>query len=326
VAKEVIPLVGVRTMPIDEFKALMALYSGKPGRVSFTSTEEQAPKLKSAFKSRKPLFDVMSTYPSSKPDLLKLLHKFRSFNATDPRDKIYALLCISADADAGILRPDYSLGVDEVYHGFAKYAIEMYGNISVLSYVSPWKTLESPTIPSWCPDWRTKTLQKFVGKPKPKCQPPLSVNWSVQVRDINLDGIDIAHVSSVFRDGSNETKPALSFRSSENTAKQWPYASISQYLTNSFSNTEKGLESSLKVDDVLCFFKNTSGLAVLRPDNPGHSRFSLVSLAHSQFSAFDLWTSSSVEMLKEDKLVQEILASCIACRDGENPCRPFLIV
>jgi len=49
-----------------------------------------------------------SSWWAKKRDLYTMLDKFRDSEATDPKDKIYALLSISSDAcDTGLLRADY---------------------------------------------------------------------------------------------------------------------------------------------------------------------------------------------------------------------------
>lgn len=55
------------------------------------------------------------TWWSENRDLYNLLLKFRESKASDPRDKVYALLGISSDAqDTGRLRPDYTKDLDKV--------------------------------------------------------------------------------------------------------------------------------------------------------------------------------------------------------------------
>jgi hypothetical protein len=55
------------------------------------------------------------TWWTEKRDLYNLLLKFSESEASDPRDKVYALLGISSDAsDTDSLRPDYTKDLQEV--------------------------------------------------------------------------------------------------------------------------------------------------------------------------------------------------------------------
>ena len=97
---------------------------------------------------------------------LKALSASRHFNATDPRDKIYALtgLCMSDDR---LIQPDYSKNVLDVYresalavlfpqhHDFS--AVSSY-NCHAHSAMEVFSTVESTerkyALPSWVPEWR----------------------------------------------------------------------------------------------------------------------------------------------------------------------------
>jgi hypothetical protein len=58
-----------------------------------------------------------NTWWTENRDLYNLLLKFNESEASDPRDKVYALLGISSDArDTDSLRPDYTKGLPRVIH------------------------------------------------------------------------------------------------------------------------------------------------------------------------------------------------------------------
>ena len=56
------------------------------------------------------------TQGHGRPELLALLHKFRTWEATGPRDKVYALLGLSNISD---LRPDYTVSTSLAYKRLA---------------------------------------------------------------------------------------------------------------------------------------------------------------------------------------------------------------
>lgn len=76
------------------------------------------------------VLDIMPGYlrreswRSKEPDLLTLLQRFDASEATEARDKIYALLGISSDIRVnGLLRPDYSISLRDAIQGVVWYLI-----------------------------------------------------------------------------------------------------------------------------------------------------------------------------------------------------------
>jgi hypothetical protein len=84
--------------------------------------------------------------------LLNLLQRFRDRKASDPRDKVYALLSLVETGPAGsTLVPDYSLSVKEVFTRATIEIIEASKSLSVLSTDNSGKFRSD--LPSWVPDW-----------------------------------------------------------------------------------------------------------------------------------------------------------------------------
>jgi hypothetical protein len=82
----------------------------------------------------------------------------RNRQATDPRDKIYALLGIPV-SDRGPdwsfpMKPDYTLSLAEVYHTIARKMLLERQEVNVLTYVQHERQIQS-TGASWVPDWST---------------------------------------------------------------------------------------------------------------------------------------------------------------------------
>lgn len=82
--------------------------------------------------------------------LLTLLSTFRSLQASDPRDKIYAFHGMAADVD-GLPKPDYSQSVEQIYHSFARYFVSKGQGMEVLCEAGTSRS--SLDIPSWVVDW-----------------------------------------------------------------------------------------------------------------------------------------------------------------------------
>jgi hypothetical protein len=79
-----------------------------------------------------------------------LLCKNRTSVATDPRDKIFALLPILADANAERLQADYAFIIEQVYIEIATFLLSALG-LSFLPCLKEGSTLVD--LPSWVPDW-----------------------------------------------------------------------------------------------------------------------------------------------------------------------------
>ncbi|KAL8771407.1 MAG: hypothetical protein Q9209_003075 [Squamulea sp. 1 TL-2023] len=84
--------------------------------------------------------------------LLRLLTQFRHCEATDPRDKVYALLGMASDMpDDANLKPNYAKPVAEVYRDLVEFIVTKDRNLDVLRACQ----ISGPEhdLPSWVPDW-----------------------------------------------------------------------------------------------------------------------------------------------------------------------------
>ncbi|KAF2109248.1 heterokaryon incompatibility protein-domain-containing protein [Lophiotrema nucula] len=80
-----------------------------------------------------------SRVPKGLP-ILELVCRARDFQATDPRDKVFALLGMANDLDEPAkrsvhLKPDYNKSKNQVYCGFARALVEQQRNLDVLATV-----------------------------------------------------------------------------------------------------------------------------------------------------------------------------------------------
>ncbi|KAL7941125.1 heterokaryon incompatibility domain-containing protein [Trichoderma barbatum] len=112
-----------------------------------------------------------------KHSLLELLVLTRGFQATDPRDKLFALVGLAGDVLSSHweVTPNYDLSVAEVYHRFALWHLTRKRQFAIFSFgrnhhLPPSPELES--LPSWVPDL---TRPDFAA-PLPKLE-YLSVNY-----------------------------------------------------------------------------------------------------------------------------------------------------
>jgi len=88
--------------------------------------------------------------------LLALLRAFRSFNATDPRDKLYALLSLVSKTEGFEITPKYTSTVKEVYTELVRAYATTTKNLDIL-VCCLLDTASNNNLPSWAPDWSSET-------------------------------------------------------------------------------------------------------------------------------------------------------------------------
>ncbi len=88
-------------------------------------------------------------------ELLRLLQEYHEQKCSDPRDKVYALLGVSAQYPSIELDVNYTIPVSEVYKNTVKYIIQGSQSLDVLSSCAKSPNTKSTLLPSWVPDWET---------------------------------------------------------------------------------------------------------------------------------------------------------------------------
>ena len=71
-------------------------------------------------------------------------------NATNLRDKVYALLGLMDTRLASQIAPNYGSSIADVFIAVASSNISISGNLEILRDCNPWGKANAP---SWCPDW-----------------------------------------------------------------------------------------------------------------------------------------------------------------------------
>lgn len=84
--------------------------------------------------------------------LADLLSTLRGFEATNPRDKLYALIPTSINGN-DLLDVDYSLSVEDVYYNSACNILRSDRKLDFLGHCSPRDENSNLELPSWVPDW-----------------------------------------------------------------------------------------------------------------------------------------------------------------------------
>ena len=72
-------------------------------------------------------------------------------NATDDRDRVYALLGVATEAEREAIKIDYTESVAEVYRRTAGYLVKLEGGLDLLFEAGCYEYMEG--LPSWSPNW-----------------------------------------------------------------------------------------------------------------------------------------------------------------------------
>ena len=90
---------------------------------------------------------------NEKDDLETLLYTYRRCLASDPRDKVFALVGMATGLIAAAYVPNYSIDVIEVYRNLATHLIITERNPNALVHCTHIAGSQAPLLPSWVPDW-----------------------------------------------------------------------------------------------------------------------------------------------------------------------------
>jgi hypothetical protein len=97
------------------------------------------------------LLTLSQQRPSSSPSVSIVLLGARSLQATEPRDKVFALHGLLQRWNASSLEsPDYTKSIQEIYVNTAAAAISIDGSLRILGGLTGSSIFN---LPSWCPDW-----------------------------------------------------------------------------------------------------------------------------------------------------------------------------
>ena len=92
-------------------------------------------------------------WPASRLHLIHMLQATRQLQATEPSDKVFAVLGVATDNIPRILKPDYTPPWQTVYTRAAQVTIENSGTLQILEDVEVKD--KASGLPSWVPNWQT---------------------------------------------------------------------------------------------------------------------------------------------------------------------------
>ncbi|KAH0433912.1 heterokaryon incompatibility [Colletotrichum camelliae] len=166
---------GRRGVPWDDFCKLLLVYPGYHRRYDLTmQSREKLDIVQEMFQARcayqathgrshlRPQwYSQVANYRAPSDDITEMLMRARQLEASDPRDKVFALLGISANInlDDKKLAVDYSKPPAQVYADLARFVMTTSESFDMLSHVNHFVRFQpffaSPYgwLPSWVPDW-----------------------------------------------------------------------------------------------------------------------------------------------------------------------------
>ncbi|KAF4624621.1 hypothetical protein G7Y89_g13548 [Cudoniella acicularis] len=198
---------GSRWLPFSKvYVAWATLGSLMPGILSSTaclSFAEPSSRVKpAALDMLQTVQCCIRTASGQKPSIGYLLRMTNFLNATDPRDRVYALLALARDEDR-VLVPDYSISNAQMLRVLVRHLILTDNNLMVLSgnrlpsqkstgdysswTLDPRRFIKSPRI-----DWEPETTPFAVSKSK-----PLIVSFSKDLRFLTIRGRIVGKIDSV---------------------------------------------------------------------------------------------------------------------------------
>ncbi|KAI1455534.1 HET-domain-containing protein [Annulohypoxylon moriforme] len=98
-------------------------------------------------------FTVLDHFRRSKTmPLVRFVHCTQDYQATDSRDKLYALLGMASDVTPDDIIPDYTKPVQEVFLDLVRFMVTNRYDLDIIS--SGRLSISDSTAPTWLPDWR----------------------------------------------------------------------------------------------------------------------------------------------------------------------------
>ncbi|KKY15970.1 putative heterokaryon incompatibility protein [Diplodia seriata] len=185
-------------------------------------------------------------------DLMRLLLYSLNTQATDPRDKVIALLGLASQQCRNALVPDYSKSTTQIYTETARHIIQSTGDLNILAIntASP-RAGADPPLPSWVPNWALPTTSRpptllqpslyrasgpyaaYVGPPPPS-DPTI----------LEAGGIPLDRIAHVLSDDTTTIAPAQDGSSTTTTALRRTVRALHDALLSVISARERAASAT----------------------------------------------------------------------------------
>lgn len=98
-------------------------------------------------------------YYAGRSALISILHEFRYRRASDPRDKVFALIGLGLHDTGSYMDADYTLTTSQLYQSFVRNAIGSKNDLFPL--LRAYELGRRSDLPSWVPDWSAEVDRWF---------------------------------------------------------------------------------------------------------------------------------------------------------------------
>jgi hypothetical protein len=218
-AKEITIMSGKYRISWDKVQAVQDILVSRHYINDLVQLSNEEPDLKGLafyFQIRGPRYlRLEEAHSSNLPDLYDILSKFWNTNATDPRDKVYALVGLTTARDDSRLTIDYSASVRQVFIDVVKYILVSSRKLDIICSFP--QGVNDYELPSWVPDWTfgqskfgTPLVSLVVRRGEKAFN---SHGGSIAQSDVRLgdqiliaNGILLSHVQAVGQKGSFEER------------------------------------------------------------------------------------------------------------------------
>lgn len=144
--------------------------------------------------------------------LLELLRDTQLYQATEPRDKIYALLgLVNKDLLPAYLLPSYDKPIGTIYQRWTKFLLEHTGDLSIIDG----SCVDDPSVPTWVSALSMQTDRKTAA------HDPANVRFSDDGKILHVKGRLICFVL-----GAYSPPGSMSMLQLDNSSKEQEYSSL----------------------------------------------------------------------------------------------------
>jgi hypothetical protein len=143
--------------------------------------------------------------------LVVILASQRGCKASDPRDKVFALLGVMPEAQQRKYdAPDYSKSVESIYIETARKCIIGVKRQPMLNILhSASRAMQKHSLPSWVPDWSVQQSSIDSATGLPHVAPEMHVNWSADPNVLIVRGKIITIITEIGPEfASDNEKPS----------------------------------------------------------------------------------------------------------------------
>ena len=151
------------------------------------------------------------------------------FKATDPRDKIFALLGLATDAGNPVLHPNYEAPVREIFTESSRYMMIANKSLRILHIAGIGWSRQIVDLPSWVPDWSAPQRVTIFGDMADNAGYRASASLPTRIKI--RPGPDTLTLEAIFIDTMNVCLPqpdiTLSWRLTEAGSEEYRHAMVS---------------------------------------------------------------------------------------------------